>query len=80
MTTEELRSVYFGAYAFWETWDGYLQAFQYSPAQMAYFRAAQDFWYDRCMASTAKTLEMRTSARKVSSASRRQSSRSWNTS
>ncbi len=66
MTNEELRSVYFGAYSFREAPDGYLQAFQYSPAQMAYFKAAQDFWYDRCMASTAKTLEMRTSARKVS--------------
>ncbi len=66
MTNQELRSIYFGAYSFRETEDGYLQAFQYSEAQMEYFRGAFDFWYDRCMATTAKTLEMTTEARKVS--------------
>ena len=59
---EELKSIYFGAYSFAETPDGYLQAFQYSGAQMEYFRGAFDFWYDRCMASTAKTLEFVTEA------------------
>ena len=66
MTNQELRTVYFGAYSFRETEDGYLQAFQYSQPQMDYFRAASDFWYDRCMASTAKTLEMTTDARSLS--------------
>ena len=66
MTNQELRSVYFGAYSFRETEDGFLQAFQYTQAQMDYFRAVSDFWYDRCMASTAKTLEMTTDARTVS--------------
>ena len=66
MTNSELKNIWFGAYFFEETDDGYLQAFQYSKAQMAYFKEAFDFWYDRCMASTAKTLEMRTDARTVS--------------
>ena len=66
MTNRELRRIWFGAYSFRETEDGWLQAFQYSDTQMAYFRSAFDFWYDRCMASTAKTLEMNTEARTVS--------------
>ena len=66
MTNEELKKIYFGAYSFEETDDGYLQAFQYSKPQMDYFREAFDFWYDRCMASTAKTLEMETNAGKIS--------------
>ncbi len=66
MTNRELQKIWFGAYAFRETEDGWLQAFQYSEAQMASFRSAFDFWYDRCMASTAKTLEMTTDAGAVS--------------
>ena len=66
MTNQELQSIYFGAYSFRETEDGWLQAFQYSDTQMDYFRTAFDFWYDRCMASTAKTLEMTTDARTLS--------------
>ena len=66
MTNLELQKIYFGAYSFQETADGYLQAFQYSQAQMDYFESAFDFWYDRCMASTAKTLEMTTDARTIS--------------
>ena len=66
MTNRELQSIYFGAYSFRETEEGWLQAFQYSEAQMAYFREAFDFWYDRCMATSAKTLEMSTDARTVS--------------
>ena len=66
MTNKELRNIYFGAYFFEETEDGYLQAFQYSKEQMEYFKGAFDFWYDRCMASTAKTLEFSTEASKVS--------------
>ncbi len=66
LTNQELKKIYFGAYSFQETDDGYLQAFQYSEAQMAYFKAAFDFWYDRCMASTAKTLEFNTDAQTVS--------------
>ncbi|MBO4746832.1 MAG: SGNH/GDSL hydrolase family protein [Clostridiales bacterium] len=66
MTNEELKQYYFGAYSFEETEDGYLQAFQYSKAQMDYFKGAFDFWYDRSMASTSKTIEMITEATKVS--------------
>ena len=70
MTNNELKKIWFGAYAFHETADGWLQAFQYSDAQMAYFRSTSDFWYDRCMASTAKTLEMTTDAQAISFESR----------
>ena len=66
LTNQELKTICFGAYSFQETEDGYLQAFQYSDAQMAYFRSAFDFWYDRCMASTAKTLEITTDAKTIS--------------
>lgn len=66
MTNQELKKIYFGAYSFKETEDGWLQAFQYSDAQMEYFRTVFDFWYDRCMATTAKTLEMNTDAQDVS--------------
>lgn len=66
LSVNGLKNIYFGAYSFCETEDGYLQAFQYSQAQMDYFRRANDFWYDRCMASTAKTVEFITRARRVS--------------
>ena len=66
MTNTELKNIYFGAYSFEETSDGWLQAFQYTKEQMDYFEGAFDFWYDRCMASTAKTLEFITEATKFS--------------
>ncbi|MCR5734025.1 MAG: SGNH/GDSL hydrolase family protein [Lachnospiraceae bacterium] len=66
LSNKELKNIYLGAYEFEETEDGYLQAFQYSKPQMDYFRRVSDFWYDRCMASTAKTIEMETSSRKIS--------------
>jgi len=66
LTNEELKKYYFGAYSFSETEEGYLQAFQYSEPQMAYFKEASDFWYDRCMASTAKTIEFMTMATEIS--------------
>ncbi len=37
LTNEELKAIYFGAYEFEETDDGYLQAFQYSKKQIEYF-------------------------------------------
>ena len=70
MTNKELQSIYFGVYTFDETEDGWLQAFQYSKEQVAYFESCikigLDFWYDRCLATTAKTLEMTTDARTIS--------------
>ncbi len=66
MTNTELKNIYFGAYSFEETADGWLQAFQYTQEQMEYFKGASDFWYDRCMATTAKTLEFVTEATKFS--------------
>ena len=66
MTSEELKNIYFGAYRFEESKDGWLQAFQYSRQQMEYFKGAYDFWYDRCMATSAKTIEFVTDASSVS--------------
>jgi lysophospholipase L1-like esterase len=66
LTNDELKKIYFGAYFFEEKEGGYLQAFQYSQKQMDYFNEAFDFWYDRCMASTAKTFEFSTSAEEIS--------------
>ena len=66
LSNKELKNIYFGAYFFEDTDDGYLQAFQYSKAQMDYFRKAMDFWYDRCMATTVKTLEFTTQATQIS--------------
>ena len=66
LTNEELKNIYFGAYEFEETADGYLQAFQYSKEQVEYFKGAFEMWYERCTASSAKTLEFTTSATKIS--------------
>lgn len=66
MTNRELQDIWFGAYSFSETEDGWLQAFQHTQAQMEYFRAASDFWYNRSMAATAKALEFTTDAETVS--------------
>ncbi len=66
LSTTQLKSIYFGALEFAETKDGYLQAFQYTKSQMQYFERVSEFWYDRCMASTAKTLEFTTTATAVS--------------
>ena len=65
LTNEQLKEIYFGAYEFEETEDGYLKANQYSKAQMEYFKGAFQMWYERCDASTAKTFEFTTSARKI---------------
>ena len=66
LTNEELKKIYFGAYEFEETPDGFLKANQYTKAQMDYFKGAFEMWYERCDASTAKTLELRTDASKIS--------------
>lgn len=66
LTNEELKKIYFGAYRFSETEDGYLMAHQYTEEQEAYFKNAFDFWYERCNASTAKTLEFVTKATELS--------------
>lgn len=66
LQNELLKKYYFGAYYFEETPDGYLQAFQYSKAQMEYFEGASEFWYERSIASSAKTLEFITKGTKIS--------------
>ena len=66
LNNEQLKEIYFGAYEFEETADGYLQAFQYNKDQIEYFKGAFQMWYERCTATTAKTLEFTTTASKVS--------------
>lgn len=66
LSNEQLKTIYFGALWFDETEEGYLQAFQYTKSQMDYFKGAFEFWYDRCFATTAKTLEFTTTATKIS--------------
>ena len=63
---EGLKQIYYGAYSFKETKDGYLQSFQYNEDQIEYFRNVSEFWYERCTASTAKTLEFSTEATEFS--------------
>ena len=43
LTNEELKNIYFGAYSYEDTKDGYLQAFQYTKAQMDYFKKTSEF-------------------------------------
>ena len=62
LTNEQLKTIYYGVLEFEETKDGYLQAFQYTKEQMNYFEKVSEFWYERCMASGAKTLEFQTTA------------------
>lgn len=66
LSNEELKKIYFGAYSFNETADGYLMAHQYTKEQEDYFEKAFSFWFERCNASTAKTLEFTTEATKLS--------------
>jgi len=66
ISNEQLKKIYYGAYSFAETDDGYLQAFQYTKDQMDYFKKTSDFFYDRCKASSAKTLEFAAVAAKIS--------------
>lgn len=66
LSLEELKSIYYGAYSFEETEDGYLRAYQYSAPQIEYFSHAFEMWYPRCMSSTAKTLEFTTDATSLS--------------
>ena len=66
LTNDELKKIYFGAYSFEETSDGYLKANQHTKEQMEYFKGAFDFWYERCDASTAKTFELETEATEIS--------------
>ncbi len=65
-SNEELKKIYTGTYWFDETDDGYLKSCQYSKAQMEYFKGAFEMWYERCDASSAKTIELITDATKVS--------------
>jgi len=66
MTSEELKTIYFGAYTFEEAEGDWLKANQYSRAQMDYFKSSFEMWYERCDASSAKTIEMKTDSRKIS--------------
>lgn len=62
ISNEELKKIYFGAVWFDEDEEGYLHSYQYKQEQIDYFKEAFDFWYDRCTACSAKTLEFTTEA------------------
>lgn len=62
LTNEQLKSIYYGALYFKETEDRFLQSFQYTKEQMEYFEKVSEFWYERCFAGSAKTLEFSTEA------------------
>lgn len=62
LTNGQLKEIYHGALWYQETEEGYLQAFQYTEEQNEYFEKVSDFWFERCTASTAKTLEFTTAA------------------
>jgi len=66
LSNEQLKKIYYGAFSICETEDGYLQSFQYTQQQMQYFKESVEFWYDRCKASSAKTLEFSTRATQFS--------------
>lgn len=66
LSNEQLKRIYYGAYSFRDTEDGYVQAFQYTQEQMQYFKEASEFWYERCTASNSKTLEFYTVATQIS--------------
>lgn len=66
LSNEELKKIYTGVYKFEETEDGYLKACQYSKSQMDYFKDALLMWYERCDASSGKTIELITDATKLS--------------
>lgn len=65
LTIPQLKSIYRGALSLRENAEGWLEAYQHTDEQMAYFKGASEFWYDRCMASTSKTLEFTTSATEI---------------
>jgi len=66
LTNEELKPFYYGAYSFSETKDGYLMAHQFTTEQEKYFEQTADFLFERCNASSAKTLEFITTATQLS--------------
>jgi len=66
VTNEQLKKIYFGAYRYTETKDGYLQSYQFDEEQTEIFKKQSDFWYERCNACNSKTLEFVTKANKVS--------------
>ena len=66
LSNEQLQTIYFGALYFEETKEGYLQAFQYTKAQQDYFEEISDFYFERCTASSGKTLEFTTKATQFS--------------
>jgi len=66
LTNEQLQTIYFGALYFEETQDGYLKSFQYTKEQMDYFEKVSEFWFERCSAGSAKTLEFCTEATQFS--------------
>lgn len=66
LSNKELEKYYFGALEFEETPDGYLEGFHFSKPQIEYFKKTSDFWYERCLSSTCKTIEFASDATTIS--------------
>lgn len=66
LLNEQLKAIYYGVLHFRENEEGYLQSFQYTKEQMEYFEKVSEFWYERCFAGSAKTLEFSTEASRFS--------------
>ena len=66
LNSSDLEKIYFGALWFEEDQEGYLHAHHFTREQIAYFKSALQFWYERCTASTTKTLEISTTATRIS--------------
>lgn len=66
LLNEQLKTIYYGVLHFQENEEGYLQSFQYTKEQMEYFEKVSEFWYERCFAGSAKTLEFSTEASRFS--------------
>ena len=66
LTSQQLKSISFGAYRFEEIADGYLHAIQHTKEQVTYFKSVSQFWRERCDAGNGKTLELKTKATVIS--------------
>ncbi len=66
LSSEQLKSIVFGAYYFWETDDGYLHPIQHTEKQVEYFKNLLEFYYVRSIAGNAKTIEFSTTATEIS--------------
>lgn len=66
VSNEKLKEIYFGAYRFYETEDGYLVSCHFNDEQTAYLSGISEFFAARCEGTNGRTLEFSTSATEFS--------------